>query len=338
MISNVAVRQFPQNWPSFLAEMTSTMQKSIEGLRCHTLDLFQIACSEICMMAIEFIVNDCVDEDFKSALPTQRRQDIVSGFVTNQNLLLSTAFEFYSLCVAQHFATSADNLAEAAHAADLANATIRMMVPLTAFIKIEELCSAAHDLSLVTLKLLSVPALQSEAIEYLHAVCQHKFPLDIFTRLLDAFNASPVTSMPEDIEDCFIFKRNYAECIFSLLSNNFVLATSPEFLSQGQQGQALELLGRHVMLMARLLDLPSLHLADDVHKSWITILKEDAVLKLGWMQDASMAVLKAYNGKLKRCFIKVSTNPDHYEALNDNVATEFDDSSDNIVTAALTRI
>lgn len=321
IISSVAVRQFPQYWPTFLGDMTSSIHQSMESLRGNVVDNYQTTCSEICMMSIEFIINDCVDEDFKSSLPTQRRQDIVGGFVAEQNLLLSTAFEFYSLCVALYFANA--NNATGEHVSNLANATIRMMLPLTAFIKVEDLCASGHDLSLVTVKLLSTPALQSEALDYLHAVCQHKLPLDIFTRLLDAINASPVSSLPDELEDSFLFQRNYAECVFSLLSNNFNMATSDEFLSQGQQGQAIELLGRHVMLMARLLDLPSLLLADDVHKSWITILKDDAVLKLDWMRDACMAVLKAYNSKLRRSFVKISG--DQFEPVNDNVAAEFDD-------------
>lgn len=57
MISNIAVRQFPQMWPSYLEDMVSVClaaanESSVSGEQ------------EIAIMAIEFTASDSIDTDY----------------------------------------------------------------------------------------------------------------------------------------------------------------------------------------------------------------------------------------------------------------------------------
>lgn len=72
MISNIAVRQFPQMWPSFLDDMVSVCVSSTTTPTYGE--------QEIAIMVIEFTASDCIDNDYCSSLPIQRRQDILAGF------------------------------------------------------------------------------------------------------------------------------------------------------------------------------------------------------------------------------------------------------------------
>ena len=47
---------------------------------------------EIVIMSLDFIVPNCIDTDFSSALPTLRRQDILSGIKLQLNPLLVTSY------------------------------------------------------------------------------------------------------------------------------------------------------------------------------------------------------------------------------------------------------
>lgn len=80
MLTNIAQRQFPQQWPTLIEEFISIWSNSPTERQ------------EIIIMAIEFIITDCIDSDFNNTLPTIRRQEIVAGLKDKQELILSTSF------------------------------------------------------------------------------------------------------------------------------------------------------------------------------------------------------------------------------------------------------
>lgn len=94
MISNIAVRQFPQMWPSFLEDMVSVCltTSSISGEH------------EIAIMAIEFTASDSIDTDYCSSLPIERRQDILAGFRSKLTQLLGFFYNFLVQCSSQYTA------------------------------------------------------------------------------------------------------------------------------------------------------------------------------------------------------------------------------------------
>lgn len=88
MISNIAVRQFPQMWPSFLDDMVSVCVSSTTTPTYGE--------QEIAIMVIEFTASDCIDNDYCSSLPIQRRQDILAGFRKKLPDLLKFFYSYLS--------------------------------------------------------------------------------------------------------------------------------------------------------------------------------------------------------------------------------------------------
>ena len=91
MISNIAVRQFPQQWPTFLNDMASLCAPGAA-------DSSRFGEKEIALMSIEYLASDSIDTDYCSSLPLERRQDILAGFRENLPQLLSFAFSLMVDC------------------------------------------------------------------------------------------------------------------------------------------------------------------------------------------------------------------------------------------------
>ena len=91
MISNIAVRQFPQQWPTFLNDMASLCLPS-------TADPSRFGEQEIALMSIEYLASDSIDTDYCNSLPLERRQDILAGFRENLPHLLSFAYTMLVDC------------------------------------------------------------------------------------------------------------------------------------------------------------------------------------------------------------------------------------------------
>ena len=113
-IANVAERQFPQLWPSFLEEMLRVWQTSPLGRQ------------DVVISTFETMIVDCVDTDFNSSLPSTRRQEIIAGFKLQLEPLLSTAFASLTdnLVKYQQFAPGS---AERTAVLDVACATLKLV-------------------------------------------------------------------------------------------------------------------------------------------------------------------------------------------------------------------
>jgi hypothetical protein len=124
MVANIAVRQFPQLWPNFLEEMVSLWHSSSTELQ------------ETAIMAIEFLAVDSIDSDFNSALPSNRRQDILTGLKGKLTNLLASTFTYFMQCVSQ-YQSGPRGSPESARSMVLMNAVLRMVLPFVSFAKPE---------------------------------------------------------------------------------------------------------------------------------------------------------------------------------------------------------
>jgi hypothetical protein len=90
IVANIAVRQFPQLWPSFLEDMVSLWRSPSFELQ------------ETAIMAIEFLSTDSINSDFNSALPSQRKQDILTGLKAKLSQLLGATYSYFMQCASQY--------------------------------------------------------------------------------------------------------------------------------------------------------------------------------------------------------------------------------------------
>jgi hypothetical protein len=66
ILAEVSLRDFPQYWPSMVSDYLSVIHSETPA-------------RFIVIKAIQYIMVDCSDEEFSSRLPSQRKQDILSG-------------------------------------------------------------------------------------------------------------------------------------------------------------------------------------------------------------------------------------------------------------------
>ena len=163
---------------------------------------------------------------------------------------------------------------------------MRMMVPVSMFAKVEDLCDSSKDFSVIAVQFLCEPDLQSDSAEFLSIMMRHKMPFDVLTRLIEAIPrlSSPLLhtslstgsssgSLPDDLYESLTFQRSYADIVFSLMGENVSQATDKYYLQSAPN--ALELLGKYFMLMANLISQPSWRLAGDVAKDWTKVSGSD---------------------------------------------------------------
>jgi hypothetical protein len=159
---------------------------------------------------------------------------------------------------------------------------MRMLIPVSMFAKVEDLCESSRDFSIVAVQFLCEPELQSDSVEFLNQIMRHRLPFEVFSRLVELIPkvstpllhpmppaASGGKSLPGDIYESLIFQRSYAEMVFSLLSENITQATGKYYL-QSTPG-AHEMLGAYVTLMVNLISQPSWRLAGDMTKEWTKV-------------------------------------------------------------------
>ena len=248
MISNIAVRSFPQLWSSFLEDMA--------GIVLTTGTSNTIEQKEIAFMAIEFTSADAIDSDYCAAIPIERRQDILAGYRTKLPQLLAFSCQFLMQCSnelvtgMQETAAVRSGLGGGARnglygsnnmiggqvhgkvLASLITCILRMVQSLAMFAKPEDICDAAanRDFSMIAVQFLSVTAaagsgseytelvweLQVEAVNLLHTITSQKLPADIFARLIEAIPRhvpQAATTYTGGNNDCFsVYYNNYPAC------------------------------------------------------------------------------------------------------------------------------
>lgn len=308
ILCNIACRQYPQQWPTFMDDVVGLWVST--GLPAQR---------EICIMTLEFLVQDCVDGDFNTSLPTQRRQEILTGLRERLQPLLQTSHAFLTQC-AEQLQGGGGSAEQAAEGKALGTAALRLVVALAAFAKSGELCASGHDLCRLTLQLLSLSALQADAVNLFHGITALKFEPQLFASVLEMVADIPVNVLPARLDDSIAFQRVYAEGVYQLLGNNIAAAMDDKFLLKpGTEMGAV--LGKYISLMSRLLDQPSRRLAADVLGSWIRIFKERAILRLPWAGEVMALVLRVYYKKTMRVLWDPATeSPESEEDQED-----FDD-------------
>jgi hypothetical protein len=304
ILSEIAQRQYPQHWPTFLDD--------IVGLWISTTSPGQ---REVCIMCLEYLVQDCVDGDFNSTLPSQRRQDILSGLQARLAPLLQTCHAFLVQCEVQ---VKSGDAAQAQEGTALGNAALRLVSALSVTAKPAEICAPSSDFGVLALQLLSSPALQVEAVNFLHELTSQKLEPALFASLLEAISSIQVTVLPSDLEDSITFQRVYAEAVYQLLGLNASVAMEASFLASERMVQVL---GRYMTIMSQLLEQPSRRLAADVLNNWLRIFKEKAILHLPWAGAVMAHVLRVYLRKTHR----ILWNTESDEPEEEEAQVEFND-------------
>lgn len=96
LLSELALREFPQRWQSFVSDMLSPVSNG--GLWCEKgADAGDATIgAKICLECMKLITEDCTDSDFNSKISTTRRNDILLGMNEMSSQILPPIFELLS--------------------------------------------------------------------------------------------------------------------------------------------------------------------------------------------------------------------------------------------------
>jgi hypothetical protein len=307
ILANIAERQYPQHWPTFLDDIVNLWSTS-------TITYIK----EICILTLSYVIEDCVDGDFNTSLPTLRRQDILTGIKNSLSILLQVIYDFLSQCAVEVTVRPCNE------ATRLCVATLNLIGTFCSFAKSTELCCQGRDFTIIITQLLSTSTIQNEAVNVLYEITGQKLDTLQVQNLMQIIYNSPVSSLPQDEENSLTFQRVYAEAVYQLVSSNISCILDQRLVATAGW---TDFLGQYFSLMSKLLDQPSRRLAADVISSWVRILKDPAVNQLSWVQELIPFLLRTYMGKTRRLVWDVE-NECPCNAQEENQADEFDEYSE----------
>ena len=278
----MAERTFPQQWPSLLEDLVTNVWLNAAATHSQR---------EVCINTLEYLVTDCVDSDFNSALPSVRRHDILTGINTHLETLLQTVYDYQMECCRYYVSTigagTPETDEEMARVACMVNATTRLVDRLAQCSKVEDVLTDRHDFSVITVSMISVTGFQVEACNFLCTLVNQKLPPPRLNQLCDLLVQTPVAALPNDEKVSLDFQRRYAESIGTLLGSNIAV------LLQDQEGRDAAL----IRLLLTMLEQPSRRLAGDLLKDWLKVIREKSIDKKPWMQEVCSILLQQYTLK-----------------------------------------
>mmetsp|Transcript_14022 Transcript_14022/g.20972 ORF Transcript_14022/g.20972 Transcript_14022/m.20972 type:complete len:1286 (+) Transcript_14022:53-3910(+) len=343
IIVEIAEREYPQQWPSFLDDIVSQHWSQDH-----------VSKSKVCMMVFEFLAEDCVDPDFNSSLPSKRRDEIITGLQGGMHDLLVFAFTWLCKVVQAPPSGGGQNTVET-----LIAPALQMLSKLVLIAKPDLLCEEPHDFTQIAVHLLSpVPSvcadeIQQAAAAFLHKLCHMKTSPELFWSLLrsipPAVSRLPTLdhdtmSAPETMQ----VYRCMGEAFSNLLSGHVdtiveVFKAVQEFnrmrkkhisgaMRQKHQDdeQHMNEVSEYIKMLADFSAHPSRRLAAVMSKDWLRVLKEPEMARADWFQPLCTHILSINFPKSMKAQWGDGTDTCSGEALDDFVAAEFMDYDEYI--------
>lgn len=228
IIADIAERQFPQHWPSFMDELlhiwihgtdpgVSLSNPNIGGSQS------SLAIQEICMKTILTIYDDCVDVDFSSHLPSTRRQEIIAGLLCYQKQLLILLYQYMISNFRDYHAAMSihDSLASSSPKRSLLLA-FKTLQSMSNVIFIDEFLTADCDFITILKQFLSYEDLQLESIILLDNLFKNgcKDTVKLRHIIITLASTDSMIAVPSEFNDLLTFLSIYATALVNLLHNN----------------------------------------------------------------------------------------------------------------------
>ena len=255
ILAAIAVSHFPEHWPFFLTDLMHLWASSDSELVIYA-----------SILILENVLEDCVNADFATSLPSSRRRDILDALLLQKEELISFAFNWISAYYARQ-----DNV----YYAIISKEVIKLFTLLVPLVKPHELCKEPHDVTQLIFAFLTSSTYQMETLDLLSAVSLHSLTAELFTALLQGLpRVSYYVSSEESERHQFLL--SLSESLHSILSINifqsFLLndGGSPTVHPQFTDPLVtfLSFLGSYI------LSYPSLTMIAEASAHWIRLLKE----------------------------------------------------------------
>ena len=155
-------------------------------------------------MSIEFLVEDCVDADFNSTLPAQRRNDILTTLKEKQEPLIQYTISFITQGI-----NEIANSSSSSSSISVLNSVLRMLGPIATLATPEDLCTENSDVSALIPVMLSIVDLQEQTAQLLCIlISQRKLSVDLFYKFLVVLPGPLVQTCGTFSVFCFLFSQH----------------------------------------------------------------------------------------------------------------------------------
>eukprot|EP00814_Leptocylindrus_danicus_P018484 CAMPEP_0116006852 /NCGR_PEP_ID=MMETSP0321-20121206/1967_1 /TAXON_ID=163516 /ORGANISM="Leptocylindrus danicus var. danicus, Strain B650" /LENGTH=1485 /DNA_ID=CAMNT_0003475469 /DNA_START=138 /DNA_END=4596 /DNA_ORIENTATION=+ len=327
VLSDLAARDFPQRWPTFLDDLYGKVWGLSEGN-----DMGHGA--RICMECLSLLTEDCTDSDFNSKISTTRRNDILQGLNEIKPQLLSPIFAFLSqqysiLCTCKNTIREMESFLaregrqptplereqynfegkKREHSARLVESTVATLEKFCLYMPLDWMFTqnAEYDFVSVFLYLLreNTLSIQVLAVTCLDALSQRKLEPSDWFRLVssipasvsEANQAAQEVSEGKDgvqlLEEQLPFHLALSKMLANLLLCHIAHVTTDKYILKGD-GEKYSTFSAYLSLLTQLLSHPSAAICGEQINLWSAFLRDPQLPKSGILSQYINDVLAAY--------------------------------------------
>lgn len=256
-------------------------------------------------MTFETIYSDCVDPDFNSTIPTQRRQDILIGLRRDIEPLFTTTTQFVIHChnEFQTFITNHPNATSTQRSshpmACILNDLLIMLLPIFTFLKSDEVLRLKPEL-LNILTFITVPEFQMNSLNLLAILTNHRLAqFDTFGAILERicgtaqgcrqFLSAREATDDYELNDILILQTLYSQSIVNFLYYNIPHFINSLFTSSPSHRQLRTVFFEIIIAVIRC---PSVLLAYTLLPQWLTIFHDTELMSVLMMSDVCKTLLQ----------------------------------------------
>ena len=170
ILAQMAQRHYPNAWAGCLRDLVAIGTDSPPSSSSSSSSSSLSARQEISILALRYFFEDVMDTDFASALPLQRKEEIILGLQTETDPLLGHTFSL--LCgLAESAVTTAADAVVRSSSSSLAADVLLMLTPLVRLVKPDALCLPERSFLIITLQFLPHDTLREAALLFLRELC-----------------------------------------------------------------------------------------------------------------------------------------------------------------------
>lgn len=270
IISNIAKRQFPQQWETFITDMISIWTQ------------YAFEQQEIVMMIFEILITDCIDPDFSASLPSLRKSDILQGLRNHLDQVLQVSNQYLSYCMNEYQSkiNLLQNENEKTALRNIKNSisdVLKMLQPIITFIKSDELYKFQPEIFNV-ICMITNPDFQSFATLILQSMCSGKAEnFETFYAIMERvcsypINVSNVVSETFELTEVLTTHSIYSQSLVALVNYNIGHMMNPKFSSNSSDtANSSDLRTVFLSLLASVAASPSLRLAQELLPNWTSV-------------------------------------------------------------------
>jgi hypothetical protein len=283
VISNIAVRQFPQQWENFIQEMLTTLTTNPADIE------------ELVIQTLDFTVTDCIDSSLSATLPAARKQEVLGGIKAQLTPILTAVYACLSFHVQQYLAlrTSGD-VASKSVTVGVIQSVVKLIGALVQFTKPADACAADHNFADFCVDLLQFEEFQHDSLSLLHTISQCTLPMDFFLSLLQKLCAMPLDLLKSGDDDETNFNViTFGECCHCLISHNIGLLSDKHNMDMVARPAVQELMVAYMKLLLSIMQLPIHQITVNVIAEWGKVstsvnMQKETVKRYGFLADFEM--------------------------------------------------